>query len=141
MKKSIVFAAVLVFVGTVLSTHGVAVQSGGGPAQPWSKTCDMGGVGSGGCDVTVTMTASSNNSCPDNGYEYCVTVSVSCPGDPEEDCSSDTNCNMCGTDNSAVALTCDGQCFSAKPKSGSDWDSVASDCGCLSARDSGHPCN
>jgi len=90
------------------------------------------------------MTADTDETCPDTGYEYCLSVSISCPSngpdDPAEDCDSGDVCDVCGTSATVVALTCDGQCYSAQPKPNCDWDDVASDCGNLSARDSGHPC-
>jgi hypothetical protein len=48
---------------------------------------------------------------------------------------------VCGAGASAVAVNCNGQCFSAQPRNTSNWDGVADDCGNLTARDSAHPCN
>jgi hypothetical protein len=139
MKKLVVFVSMLALAASVLSNRSSAVQGGGPPAQPWSKTCNMGAIGGDGCSVTVTMTAGSG-SCPDEGYDYCVRVAVACGGDPAVDCDSGPVCGICGNAASSVALTCDGGCYSAQPKTSKTWDDVASDCGNLSARESAHPC-
>jgi hypothetical protein len=138
--KWLVALLVLVVFVSVVSPRGLAVQSGGGFAQPWCKSCTVDGVGADGCSVTVTMT-NSGSSCADSGSEYCVVVSVSCSGSGGDDCSGDANCGVCGSGGGAVGVSCDGQCFSGQPKSGKCWDDVATDCGSLSVRDSGHPCS
>jgi hypothetical protein len=139
MKKSIVCASIVALAASILCNRSAAVQNGGGLAQPWSKTCNLGAIGGDGCSVTLTMTADSGL-CPDNGYKYCVSVSVSCPGDPAVDCDSGAVCGVCGDSAAAVAISCDGGCYSAQPKTSKSWNDVASDCGNASARDSGHPC-
>ena len=139
--KWIVGLVVLVVFVLVVSPRGLAVQSGGGGLQPWSKTCTVSGMGADGCSVSVTMTYG-DTLCGDDAVAFCVSMSVSCSsGGGEVDCSSDANCGVCGGSATGVAVSCDGQCFSAAPRSADCWNDVAADCGCLAVRDSGHPCS
>jgi hypothetical protein len=107
-----------------------AVQGGGGPPQPWKKTCRFGATGPQGCTVGIEMRIAPNSPCSPGCTEYCVKIVVSCPdggpGDPAEDCETE-NCEVC-CDSGPISITCDGQCFEVAP--GFDgWDDVATDCG------------
>jgi hypothetical protein len=101
--------------------------------QPWKKTCTFGTVGSEGCTVKIRMKIAPGSPCAGGIPEYCVKIKVSCPagippGDPGEDCE-DESCEYCGYTATPATVTCDGQAFYVRPKTGMNWEQVAADCG------------
>lgn len=100
------------------------------------KSCTWKNVGDEGCSVTVVMTAVTGKDEGDG--DYCVQLFADCPGgqpkgDPAESCHGDASCDIHDRDgaNQEVCVTCDGQIFCARPKTGKSWGSAFKDCGDL----------
>lgn len=135
----------LVLLTFLLSLPAIAVQGGGGPPQPWQKTCTYLDVGNQGCDVTITMRLDPNGPCDAGCPEHCVKIVVSCPagipqGDAQETCPEET-CELCCGNTTAISILCDGQCFKVTPNDNGGWGEVAGDCSAATASATAPPCS
>jgi hypothetical protein len=109
-------------------THSTARTAG--------KSCTWDSIGTEGCSVTLVMTAVAKEDEEDG--DFCGQLFADCPagqpeGDPAESCHGPLVCNLHETDgpNQVLTVTCDGQTFGARPKTGKTWGSAFKDCGDL----------